>query len=1060
MVTSLMLVMTYRRSLESHKSMTARAMNRFRHCLVALAAGAVGTHALAEESPVRPTAVVDLTFDEAEGVAEDRAGSGETKDSAQPMNAPERISSPFWNAQAGRSTKLDAAKVQYFQVANSPDLNHLTGSTLSFYFLNLHELSDATFRGIAAKRSGGEQKTNYGLNFQPSSKKLQVYVHDGTGYKVVGFPLEEAFGVRRLAHLAATFRPGDAPDPDADTDTDDLEIKLYVNGKPLKPLDSTGGPVLADAGWLTDVNFAGMVSDAPLTIGSSFPNGEAVSGLIDEFLVFNRPLSSEEAARLFREVAGSDGDALARLETEAPTTATPTITDLSPRGVQIGVPTRLTISGQNLAPNPTLTLLGRPLEHSTVVESTPERIVAEITLPADHTATLLPLAIRTDSGVSASVPLPADRLPQRMLAEATNGQPAELPAAYTGVLNGTDRPRILIEGKAGQKLVAEVELKRLGGAADPVIELKSENETPLAVVWGRSQRAGDPRLVATLPQDGRYFVELHDLAYKAPRSPFRLLLGDLRLMDSVVPPAVVPAEAATATAVGVGIAEPMVELALEAGEPTATIGGPAAAASQGILPIATQSDGRELTEAEASAEVVDLAGNGLQATYVTGQLATADETDRILIRVPAGQAIDLRAEAKSWGSPVEPVLTVFQNEKRIGRQAAKPGDGAASLTVTPKEDGQIEVHVADRLRGHGADRLYRLRLAPAGTPEIKVTVLDEAIVLPATGRGVMRIRVERRGDLGPIRMIPDEAAGVAVEPTTIPPGPETQNLFITVNSIVGQTVASTLRMTVEADTPNGPLRRAVEATPGKSLSGFDASRPYFETPIVSTTAAPAVEIVRLPAAAFKGVTETVGLQVVGDVPAGQVVRFSLVSDEPARPNDPSNAAAGNKPMVRLAQDAVLASGMTDAIIPLEVPADVAVNEIGAVIKAEVVPHAWSNRVAAVGYSAPFRLAVKDAVANAAAKTAPVLKIGENAAPIVVERQEGFTQPVRVELRGLPAGYTTSPTELPAAASEASLAITVPEGTAAGAVNDVELVVLGPNGTVLKSVKPFAIEVQP
>jgi len=1011
------------------------------------------------EPAIRPSAVLDLSFDETEGAAQDRAAPGAMKDTADAVNGPGRTQSPFWNSRNGLAAKLDANQKQFFQVADSVDLDQAAGCTVSFYVLNLLDPSDAAFHGIVAKRSATEQKTNYGFNFQQASKKLQVYVHDGASFKVVGFPLDVALAYRRLTHLTATFRPGDAPDADVDADFDDLEIKLYVNGKAIKPLDSTGGPVLEDAGWITDVNFSGMLSDAPLTIGASYPNGELFSGLIDEFLLFNRALSTEESLQLFHEVAGENGEALARLEVEAPVTPSPVISSLTPRGVQVGSTTRVTISGENLSPNPSLTLLGEPFDNSTIVEATNERIVADIAIPADRLPMLLPLAVRTENGVSPPVPLPADRLPQRLLSDISGGQPAEHPAAYTGTLNGIDRHRLLIEGKKGETFVAEVELKRLGGTADPVLELKTANETPIEVAWGHSQRGGDARLVATLPHDGHYVLELHDLAYKAPASQFRLLIGQLHLVDAVIPSAVEPGSMVEAKAVGVGLGDSTLQASVSTGGTAAVLSGPVAALSQGIMPNVRVSDGRELTETDATAAAVDLAGAGLAPTYITGQLSESGETDRFVFLSQGGQPLTFEAMAKSIGSPVEPDLVVNQNGKRLGRKAARPGAGSASLNITPAA-GEFTVEISDRFRGHGGERIYRLRVAPASAPDLSATLLGESVVLPRTGRGVARLHIERRGEVGDVRLVADPASGVVIEPAVIPKGDPSQDVFITIKASGDRPIGSVLRLTAQADTAGGTMQRHVQATPGGPLAGFDVGRRYYDIPIVTAASAPTVEIVRLPTAALKGVIETIGLQLTGDIPEQHVVRFTLLTDEPARPNDPNNPAAGNKPAVRLAQDATLAAGSSDAVIPLEVPADLAITQLGAVIKAEVVPHAWSNHVVAVGYSSPFQLPVHDAVTKAGSSSEVKLKAGENQVPITIERAAGFAQPVRVELRGLPSGVSSPAAEIAPDASQATLKVTVPAEASAGPLKDVELAILSTTGAILKSVKPFSLDVQP
>jgi len=1016
----------------------------------------------AQEPTVRSTAVVDLSFDETEGAAEDRATAGAAKDSAQPINAPSRVSSPFWNVRGGQAARLDAAKTQFFQIADSPDLDHSAGTTLSFYYLNLHELSDGAFHGIIAKRNPADSKTNYGLNFQPSSRKLQLYVNDGSGYKTVNLPIPRAFGVRRLNHLTATFRPGDAPEPDADADPDDIEIRLYVNGKPLKPREALGGTIQEDGGWVTDVNLAGLLSDTPLTIGASAPNLEPVSAVLDELLVFNRPLSAEEAAKLFTEVAGPDGERLAKLETQTPPSVVPVINDVTPRGLQVGATTRIVITGQSLGPDPVLSLAGVPATVAVLPESTEETLTADVTIPADASPTILPLAVKTASGLSLPTPLPVDRLPQRNLDEATADQPASLPAAFTGVLEGTARPKVTFDGRKGETFVAEVELKRLGGGADPVLELKSATGAPVDIAWGRAHRGGDPRLVAVLPADGRYVLELHDLAYQAPRSPFRLIAGDLKLLDAVMPPAIAPGQTRTGIAVGPGIDAQHVQIVSVTGEPTATLGGPATAAAHGALPAVGPSDGRELIEEdEAVLSPIDLPGAGLIPTYVTGRLLERGETDRFTLRVQPGQALDVRIDAKALGSPLEPVLTVLEKGQPLVRQAASPGALQVAAAVTPQSpEGLVEVQVSDRLRGFGPGHLYRLRVAPSGTSECRVVGLDPSVTLPASGRGVTRLRIERAGSAGAVKLIPDETSGIVVEPNVFPPGAAAEEVFVTLAAAPGRPAGQWLAMTAEVETPNGPMRRPVRFSPGPGVERFDPTRTYFDVPVMSSSSAPSLELAQAPAVIFKGLTEGVGLKVAGEVPEGYSVRLSLVSDEAARPNDPANAAAGMKPLVRIAEDASVPAGVADAAAPLVVPADVAAAEIRAVVKAEVVPHLYSNRVAAVGYSPPLRLTVRDPIASVEPAATAALKAGENRQfKVAVKRGEGFARPVRVELRGLPAGFAAPPIDLPADQSEATFTVSVPAGTAPGPVPNVELAVLA--GTaVIKTLTPLPIEVTP
>ena len=81
-------------------------------------------------------------------------------------------------------------------------------------------------------------------------------------------------------------------------------------------------------------------------------------------------------------------------------------------------------------------------------------------------------------------------------------------------------------GKAGQKVLVEVESHRLGSKLRPVVHLLNAKRLQLAWAWPTPALSGDTRLEATLPEDGAYTLTVHDVEYSAPApSFFRLRVG-------------------------------------------------------------------------------------------------------------------------------------------------------------------------------------------------------------------------------------------------------------------------------------------------------------------------------------------------------------------------------------------------------------------------------------------------------------------------------------------------------------------------------------------------------
>ncbi|MFI4875818.1 MAG: hypothetical protein ACIALR_10790, partial [Blastopirellula sp. JB062] len=111
--------------------------------------------------------------------------------------------------------------------------------------------------------------------------------------------------------------------------------------------------------------------------------------------------------------------------------AEPQLNRISPRGLQIGGVTRVTISGANLTPHPQLLL---PPGGSAVLvgEAKPDQAAFDVTLPAEVSPGIYPLRIGTAAGLSHPLKIGVDDLPQTTLAD----QIEQLPIAISGHLTG------------------------------------------------------------------------------------------------------------------------------------------------------------------------------------------------------------------------------------------------------------------------------------------------------------------------------------------------------------------------------------------------------------------------------------------------------------------------------------------------------------------------------------------------------------------------------------------------------------------------------------------------
>lgn len=1022
------------------------------------------------QETVRSRATVNFTFDEDTGPVKDSATVGQTADEGELKNDPVRVTSPFWNQTGKKALEFDAVRQQYVEVADGPDLDRTDALTFSLLFVNLHDPNDAAFHGLLAKRGqvDGKVLTNYGINFGQQSDTFQVYLSDGSGYKVVQYSTMAAAPVRKLVFLTATYQVADAPGADADTDADDVRIQLFVNGEQLKPKGSAGGFVEGNDGWITDVNPQGLANNLPLTIGRSEAAGEYLSGVVDEFSLFPTALTPEQIQQLFLEVGGANVRELIALDGPA-APQTPVISALSQPGIQIGQPTALTISGNELGPNPQLYV---PLPNVQLQIATAEanRLVVNVTAANDVTPGLYPLWVTTSAGISRPAPLVFDRM-QQVPAPTTGPEaPVNLPAAFFGNLSGSAQPKVYVAGKKGQRLVADVELKRLGGQANPVIEIKSVQGTPLHIAWGHHSLRGDARAEVVLPKDGIYAVELHDLTYNAPgQNSYRLKIGDLKLIDSVFP-AVLPAGQATVTPIGTGFTTQ---------EEWTAIVNPLAESRFGVLtlPTAAAFDGRvPLARVGQSAEVLEtppvdgqlqtiaarFADASAPAVGINGRLRVRGERDQYLLQVTPGQALRLTLQTASLSSPMDGEITLFQSPQGnvVAQSAEQPSLADVALDYTvPADQQQLVVGVRDLLNRGGDRFVYRLEISPGGRPAFDLTVNTPVLDVAEQGTAFAELQVARAGYNGPIALKVSGDPGVTITPAQIGEG-ISGRIFIRLSRQARPTTAVPL---VRILGESVGIQPAIMVA-AKTASGA-VSPAFAETLALGTPAARglSIELATPPVVAFRGLTTEIPVTVKRQAEietAHRPVRFALMTSEPTRQRQPGNPAAGAFPVAALVTNDLLGAGAEQSTVKLLVPLETVEPAIEMVLRAEAINHAYSERVLGTEYSVPFRVQVQNAVAPKVDDPTLTIASGtEHRLTGQLQRTSGFAGPVEVTVVGLPGDYQITPATVAGDQGAFAAVIKGPKVTQETPLANVRLRVTS-NGSLLLPEQPLAVKAVP
>ncbi|MEQ8786940.1 MAG: hypothetical protein RIC55_11600 [Pirellulaceae bacterium] len=725
--------------------------------------------------------------------------------------------------------------------------------------------------------------------------------------------------------------------------------------------------------------------------------------------------------------------------------AAPVITNVSLRGLQAGGTTTLVIDGRDLAPNPQL-LLDAPSTDIRIKDgSSDKRIEAEVTVAKGVSPGIYALRVCSGKGVSSPILLGVDALVQSPMTDTIE----KLPVALHGRVTGPQILTSTFQGKKGQRVLLDVEAKRLGSPLEPVVRLYDAHGAQVAWSPPLGVIGGDARCQIVLPSDGRYTIELHDRLYrgKAP-GYFRLKVGDLHFADILFPLAAAPAKPTSLSFVSSSLGD---DAALKITPPSeggfAPVDVARFAGFTGARPTLIVSQATELLETSAS----DGGPQELPSApvAVSGRISTKGQQDVYHLKVREGAKLRIDVLADRAGSPLDGVLSV---KRAAGQQLAqsddRPGTSDPGVEVTvPKGETRLAIALSD-LRGDGGPEfVYRLLVEEGDAAKPTVTTSEAAVNVPAGGSQVLQVEVKRNGAKGPIRLqfsgLPE---GVTAHDAEIAAGDSLGLIALTADDSASN--CGVARITAIAKEG----QRSIEVP--VLLEDFDAARrqPWLREQI-AVAAAPAVPI-RL---AWSGDADQDVLLLGGSTPlsvtidrtndAQGKVRLRLVTTQ--TPPQKTVKQGRRDVMVedegktlRLEKAVELAPDADQAEVRLAAPNDLPQRPWSVALIGELL--APDGKTVLASAATPVRrLNAKRAVELALASEAKIKAIaGDGGETGVLKgtllRKEGVTGPATLTLVGLPAGYPAPKLEVPADKSDFEFAIRFPAAAKPGQLKDVRL----------------------
>jgi hypothetical protein len=731
--------------------------------------------------------------------------------------------------------------------------------------------------------------------------------------------------------------------------------------------------------------------------------------------------------------------------------AAPQIGNLSLRGLQIGSTTTLAIDGTELGPEARL-LLDLPVAKAELKPGgTANRVEFDVSLDAQVAPGIYLLRVASPSGISNAVLVGVDGLAQAPFVPEL----PQRPVALSGALAGSTVLTTGFAGKKGERVVVEVESRRLGAGLNPLLHLYDARHVQLAWSQGVATIAGDARIDVVLPADGHYTVELHDALFRgADPGLFRLKIGDLKYAGLVYPLAVTRGAAGALTFLASNLpAELRATLPAAAAEDIGT--GPApwpagAAQVSGSRPKLIFSPAREIVEAPPGDKLQEITA---APVGINGRLSAKGEQDRYRIAVSPGQQLRFDVLASRAGSPLDGVLTISNEQGgQIAFSDDRPGTSDPGLDLTAPADAKALIVSLSDLEGRGgADFVYRIAVMPIGQPDFSVSASEDRWLVPQGGALVIRVKAERSGYQGPIRIgLHPQPAGLVAAGFEIPAGATEALLSLAAPGIEPSQVVG--HLVARSTDPQVPLEHPLIVADSPALK----FQPWLQSEVglAITPAGPLAagwDDFSPDTKLTLGATLPVHLRISRAAGVMGAVRIVLLTSQPMpkktiKENNQDKVVDDVERSLRLQAPVLIAAGQPEAAAQILVPGDLATGEYDLAIKAELLS-ADEKNVVATAFAPARRLVTLSPVALELAGPAQ----GEGRAGAgtsgkftgKIIRQPGVTAAVTVTLVGLPAGVAAPSVLVPPDKNDFELPLVFAFGTAAGDVAGVRLAATSP-----------------
>ncbi len=526
--------------------------------------------------------------------------------------------------------------------------------------------------------------------------------------------------------------------------------------------------------------------------------------------------------------------ALAGIAAGSAAAAPPTVKGTTPFGVTRDVATEVTFEGSNLKGAPELVApFGFTVKPAAGPNTDAAHWKVSITVAPDSPMGAYPIRVRTEEGISNPILFSVGQLPQVSEVEENSAfeaaQPIPALAVVEGQTAGNDVDFFRFTGKKGQQIVVDAQCARIGSGVDPTIRLTSAARAYIASADDTPGLLTDARLVATLPEDTDYVIEISDSRYQGGGRPiYRLVVGPVPMAEEVYPIGGRRGECLGVELRGgtmPGLFAAAVKLDPSPGSTLALLrveGARSPLEVESLTPLLVG----EIPELREPADPTAAPVRAAVPVALNGRIDPAGDEDRFVLAVTPGQKLRIEVDASDYGSALDGTLQVLGGKGEVLATAddtapPSPGKGKKAPPIAspdPSLDftvpaGQSEITLTMRdLEGRGGLSFpYRIRVVPA-TAGFELALDDPQVSIPRGGTAAVGVSVVRKGYNGPIALtVASPPAGLTVQPGTIAEGQLVGSLTLTAAADAGSSPAW-LAVIGEGKGPDGPITARAQKT--------------------------------------------------------------------------------------------------------------------------------------------------------------------------------------------------------------------------------------------------------